>query len=901
MSLRSKPKPPSLSGRGRLALLLALSASVGLYCGTEPRQAERAAETGTAETVSTSASLSSSPASSAIPQALRAKLLRDRQSEAAELPAYHFASDGRARIAHHDGQGYQARIARDGVAVTVGAESLRLTLSSAGCGDTPEPPVLTSERHRAELRRSGLVEWYENGPMGLEQGFTVAARPECRERASGLRVEMAISGTLQARSHGAQVAFVSSAGKDVLHYGELFAADAAGKALPAQLEVSPDGRHLALSIDDRDARYPIAIDPLMWTEQQKLVASDKAANDNFASSVSVSADGNTALIGAWQADPGGTANAGAAYVYTRSAGVWTEQQKLVASDKVAGDFFGSSVSVSADGNTAIIGAYRADPGGTSNAGAAYVFTRSAGVWTEQQKLVASDKAVDDLFGFSASVSADGNTAIIGAHFADPGGTSNAGAAYVFTRSAGVWTEQQKLVASDKAASDLFGQSVSLSADGSTALIGALQADPGGTTDAGAAYVFTRSAGLWTEQQKLVASDNALNDFFGVSVSVSADGNTALIGAYAANPGGTGDAGAAYVFTRSTGVWTQQQKLVASDKAASDNFGFSVSVSGDSNTALIGAVQASPGGTTFAGAAYVFTRSAGVWTEQQKLVASDKAVADIFGVTVSLSGDGNTALIGARLADPGATSSAGAAYVFGPKTNGTACSAGAECLSGSCVDGVCCDTACGGGVATDCQSCLAAQTGGTNGTCGTITAAAAFTCRGATDLCDLPALCDGTNTACPANPLKSNSIVCRPKNGACDVAENCTGSSAACPMNAFQSSATVCRPSAGPCDIAETCTGAGPDCPGDALKSSTTVCRSAAGACDLAELCTGSSVACPRDALKPAGTTCKVAGASATCDPADSCDGIRTSCPANFAPYGTACGTNQSCNGTGRCL
>jgi len=394
--------------------------------------------------------------------------------------------------------------------------------------------------------------------------------------------------------------------------------------------------------------------PIVYQQQQKIQASDAQASDNFSyRSVSLSSDGNTALVGAYLEDAGGS-GAGAAYVFTRSNGTWTQQQKIQASDAQASDNFGFSVSLSSDGNTALVGAYGEDAGGT-NAGAAYVFTRSNGTWTQQQKIQASDPQASDYFGYSVSLSGDGNTALVGAYGEDAGGT-DAGAAYIFTRSGGTWTQQQKIQASDAQAADRFGFSVSLPSDGNTALVGAYLEDAGGTS-AGAAYVFTRSGGTWTQQQKIQASDPQASDYFGYSVSLSGDGNAALVGAYLEDAGGT-NAGAAYVFTRSNGTWTQQQKIQASNPQASGYFGYSVSLSGDGNTALVGA---HPEDTGF-GAAYIFTRSNGTWSQNQKIQASDAETYDYFGNSVSLSGDGNTALVGAHLEDTGG-SSAGAAYIF----------------------------------------------------------------------------------------------------------------------------------------------------------------------------------------------------------------------------------------------
>ena len=383
----------------------------------------------------------------------------------------------------------------------------------------------------------------------------------------------------------------------------------------------------------------VALVPSVWAltpiEVAKLTASDGASYDAFG--VSVAVDGDTALIGSWGDDDNGE-NSGSAYVFTRNAGVWTEQAKLTASDGTDFDYFGHSVAV--DGDTALIGASEDDDNGLYS-GSAYVFTRNAGVWTEQAKLTASDGASGAIFGWSVAV--DGDTALIGAY-----GT---GSAYVFTRNAGVWTEQAKLTASDRASGDTFG--INVAVDGDTALIGAPRDDDNGLYS-GSAYVFTRNAGVWTEQAKLTASDGASGDAFGVSVAV--DGDTVLIGSWGDDDNGE-FSGSAYVFTRNAGVWTEQAKLTASDGASVDDFGVSVAV--DGNTALIGANEDDDNGEN-SGSAYVFTRNAGVWTEQAKLTASDGASDDEFGVSVAV--DGDTALIGSWHDDDNGESS-GSAYVF----------------------------------------------------------------------------------------------------------------------------------------------------------------------------------------------------------------------------------------------
>jgi len=225
------------------------------------------------------------------------------------------------------------------------------------------------------------------------------------------------------------------------------------------------------------AAYVFTRSGTTWTQQQKIQASDKQADDNF--SISVSISGDTAVVGAQYEDTGGI-NAGAAYIFTRSGTTWTQQQKIQASDIQADDLFGASVSIS--GDTVVVGANGEDTG-ASNAGAAYIFTRSGTTWTEQQKILASDIQANDFFGWSVSI--DGDTVVVGATGEDTG-SSNAGASYIFTRSGTTWTQQQKIQASDKELNDFFGNSVAI--DGNTVVVGAHAEDTGGQ-EVGAAYIF----------------------------------------------------------------------------------------------------------------------------------------------------------------------------------------------------------------------------------------------------------------------------------------------------------------------------------------------------------------------------------------------------------------------------
>lgn len=382
-------------------------------------------------------------------------------------------------------------------------------------------------------------------------------------------------------------------------------------------------------------------------ELEKLTASDATVDDVFGITVAIS--GDTAVVGAYTDDHAGGIDAGSAYVFVRSGGVWTQQAKLTADDAAAGDNFGISVSIS--GDTAVVGGYLADHAGGTDAGSAYVFVRSGTVWTQQTKLIALDSAATDYFGYSVALS--GETAVVGGYLGDHAGGIDAGSAYVFTRSGTTWTQQAKLTASDAAATDQFGIAVTMSGD--TAVVGA-NLDNSPASDAGSAYVFVRSGGVWNQQAKLTASDAQTVDQFGFSVAVSDE--TALIGARF-DDAPLSNAGSAYVFTRSGTTWAQQAKLVASDAVATDEFGIAVAVSGD--TALVGAWHDDHPTKTDAGSAYVFVRSGALWTQHAKVIASDGEGVDHFGTSVAVNGD--TALFGAEYATTPVDSDAGATYVF----------------------------------------------------------------------------------------------------------------------------------------------------------------------------------------------------------------------------------------------
>lgn len=424
--------------------------------------------------------------------------------------------------------------------------------------------------------------------------------------------------------------------------------------------------------------------PGYYEQINKVVASDRAFNDLFGQSVAIS--GDYAIVGAPMEDHNATGGgfasmAGSAYVFVRNGDSWTQQQKIVASDRAAGDNFGICVAIS--GDYAIVGAHSEDDdatGGNSapDAGSAYIFKRSGNTWTQQQKIVASDRAAADFFGISVAI--NGDRAIVGAYQEDQdlaGGNTltSAGSAYIFARSDNTWAEQQKIVASDRGFADYFGRSVAISGD--FAIVGANNEDPigiGGNSvgNAGSAYVFHLSGNTWTQLQKIVAADPSLGANFGYSVAMSDD--LALVGAPNEEEDEIGgnavdDAGAAYLFRLNGSTWDQEQKIVAGDRGYTDNFGYSVAVSED--RVIVGAYienEDAAGGNALgnSGSAYLYMRNAGAWSQLQKIVASDRADNDQFGVSVAI--NGRYAFVGAYQEDEdefgnNTLNDAGSAYFF----------------------------------------------------------------------------------------------------------------------------------------------------------------------------------------------------------------------------------------------
>jgi hypothetical protein len=400
-----------------------------------------------------------------------------------------------------------------------------------------------------------------------------------------------------------------------------------------------------------------------WGFQSKITAPDPVVGDQFGGSVSISGDGSYAIAGVPRDDgPGGPTypDYGSAYIFSRSGSTWTLQSNITAPDAATQASFGESVSISADGSYAIAGAHKAE--------SAYIWVRSGSTWTFQSKITAPVPAGTDSFGRSVSLSSDGSYVLVGAYRSYHEGY-NSGTAYIFSRSGTSWTFQSKITPPDPGPNDQFGKSVSISSDGSYALVSKYGYDrPGQPTgdNAGAAYIFSRSGTSWTFQSKITAPDISYANWFGWSVSISGDGSYAIAGSVGVDRPGqpiNDNVGAAYIFSRSGTSWTFQSKITAPepDRQPYDYFGFSVSLSSDGSYALVGAERDS-NPTGAAGSTYIWVRSGSTWTLQQKITAPDAVASARFGRSVALSGDGYYALVGAYTDNVEGVVS-GSAYIY----------------------------------------------------------------------------------------------------------------------------------------------------------------------------------------------------------------------------------------------
>ncbi len=384
-------------------------------------------------------------------------------------------------VSSNPAQGWQIRYAANGTTTLRPRDRqeqpyhLSLKLSAVGFAELQvldRPEQISADDYNVTYQwNDTLREWWVNSATGLEQWFELEQRPPGAQSGQPLMLEMNLATDLAANQRGNTLSFVNSAGTTI-SYNKLQVWDADGRELPARMQLAANT--LSLIIDDSQATYPLTIDPSLG-QQAYLKASNTGAEDLFGYDVAIS--GDTVVVGSQNEDSNATGingdqssnsrvNSGAVYVFTRSGTAWSQQAYLKASNTGGGDIFGYSVAIS--GDTLVVGALNEDSDATgingnqnnnraSRAGAAYVFTRSGAVWSQQAYLKASNTDADDCFGWYVAIS--GNTVVVGADVEDGGATGingdqsdnsafNAGAAYVFTRSGAVWSQQAYLKASN---------------------------------------------------------------------------------------------------------------------------------------------------------------------------------------------------------------------------------------------------------------------------------------------------------------------------------------------------------------------------------------------------------------------------------------------------------------------
>ncbi|MCP4346074.1 MAG: hypothetical protein GY795_11190, partial [Desulfobacterales bacterium] len=387
-----------------------------------------------------------------------------------------------------------------------------------------------------------------------------------------------------------------------------------GDDLGYALSVQPDGKiviagksHNGSDYDFAAVRYDIdgTLDTEFGTEGRVVTVVETGDDGGFG--IAVQPDGNIVVTGKSYNESYNINNiATVRYLSGNALPPEPDEVKIAASDGSEFDYFGRSVSVS--GDYAIVGSP-----GDDNSGSAYVFKKDGTSWNQQAKIISDDRKTREYFGNSVSVS--GNHAIIGAYGDDCNGNFS-GSAYIFKKKGTSWSQKAKIIPSDGAAYDSFGSAVSIS--GKYAIVGAYGADD----YSGSAYILKKHGKDWDIQAKLTASDGAAYDFFGRSVSIS--GRYAIVGAFMNDD----NRGAAYIFKRKGNSWIQQAKITPNDGAEGRLFGSDVSISG--NYAIVGAVG------IFENSVYIFKRDGTSWNQQIKITPDMPGI--LFGMSVSISRD-----------------------------------------------------------------------------------------------------------------------------------------------------------------------------------------------------------------------------------------------------------------------
>jgi hypothetical protein len=552
---------------------------------------------------------------------------------------------------------------RAGVQFAIGEDQWNLEVVQYGHGETLKPADAASpqsDRNRVEYRRGSLTEWYENGPLGLEQGFTLATR-DGKHSDQPLTLAFKFSGTLKPAldATSKNLKLIGRNGPR-LNYAGLSVTDAKGTDLHAWFELRGDT--LLVRVADADAIYPLTIDP--WVQVAELTSSDGPADAGFASSVAI--DGNTIVIGAEYATVGSTQYEGAAYVLVEPASGWanaTQTAKLTASDGAANSFFGSTVAIS--GNTIIVGAPDEESNGHYDEGAAYIFVEPAGGWTDMTQTAELKRPYSDYRErpgkFGVSVAIDGDTAVVGWV-----GTYAGGHVYVFVEPAGGWENTSDftgdLTPIESYDFDGFGCCVAI--DGDTIIAAGGVYGRTGPEAAGTVDVFVKPTGGWTTMTQTATLTPSItyikNSAFGYSLAIR--NGTIVVGAPYFNSFTL--IGTAYIYVEPPGGWvdmTETAQLKASDSEDREFFGSAVAIDGSGQTVWIGA----PDDNSYEGAVYVFVKPTKGWATTNRF--NTKLVGGVsgqyFGASLSISGD--TELIGAPYTTINGDAFQGAAYIYEP--------------------------------------------------------------------------------------------------------------------------------------------------------------------------------------------------------------------------------------------
>lgn len=726
----------------------------------------------------------------AVDPALRARFVHTRQAEAGD--EYRVDTSAGTAVARNPANALNIRYERDRVVMTHdgaaatsngGPAPAPLTLAFHGIGrgsNRAQASVegVQSAGTRIEYQRQGVVESYTNGPLGVEQTFTVARAPTGTGRVElGVAVEGGLTPKLV--HDGVAVALVDASQRSIYEVGELVVLDANDQVLASSFRVK-DGE-IVLSYDDTNAVYPVQVDPLFATSVTATAASDGMLLDAFGYAAAI--DGATAVVGA----PGPMANAGfgEAYVFTRSAaGTWSEQQKLRWNDGWTGSppantptEYGYAVAIS--GNTIAVGA---PTGMVNNDGEVHIYEKTGSTFVFKKTLSGNDHVADsdDWFGFSIALS--GDTIAIGAPQGDIGSATppSHGSTYVAVRTGGVWSTPVPLAYTANPGD--FGFSLALM--GGTLLVGSPKTNSANTPPdpgygIGRVWVYERGPSGFGQQTTFTSPRPTVLGNFGASVALadvtSPTVGTALIGQPGAFVNKGSQSGAAVVLTRSGTAWSPKATLVPAGAAAYTQYGDSVvlsTVTIADTTRTIAAVGAPASDSPVA----IFVGSGATWSELPPIPGMAMAAVGR-GLAIS----GNTLVVGTPqflftgTMNPFLSGSVNFMKVAG--TNGDICGSASDCASGFCVDGVCCNSACGGTTTTDCQACSVAKGASTNGMCKTV--ASTITCRAAPNPCDAEEKCNGTSVTCPADKFKPAGTSCRAAAGPCDLADTCDGTSSMC--------------------------------------------------------------------------------------------------------------------------